>query len=83
MLQEVSGCVSVTVESTVRITALIESIFEDLPTEGALAADEDPGHLPEASGGHVSPPDGECSPVADCDVSLTASPHIDTHFEGL
>ena len=43
---------------------------EDLAAQSALATDEYPGELPEAGSGHVTSPDGEGAPVADCDVAL-------------
>ena len=43
---------------------------EDLPAEGALAADEYPGEFPEAGGGHVPPANREGAPIPDRDVTL-------------
>ena len=70
MLEEVPGRVPVPVQAPVWVSALVESVLEDLPAEGALTTHQDPAQLPEARGGHVSSADGECASVAHSDVAL-------------
>ena len=75
VLEEVPGRVPVPVQAPVWVSALVESVLEDLPAEGALTTHQDPAQLPEARGGHVATPDGKCSSVADSDVALTDNTH--------
>ena len=94
VLQEVPGGVAVSIQSSVWVTALVQSVLqasavrqsffpppsylEDLPAESWLPTDQDPPQLPEARGGHVSSADGKCASVAHSDVALTTESHINT-----
>lgn len=65
VLQEEPRCVAVG-SGMVGVSALVECLTEDVPTEGDTSADENPWQLPEFNVCQTVSSERETSPVSDC-----------------